>query len=162
MVRNWRMYCCLRLRETGLLTVSFLSIYLAFEPVEFCSLYIRFQVVQFTARFFIKVIRVWEVKQPKCWEAVEEPLERDIEYCRLFHSKHKPTMIVLYGTRCNAKSSLPRVTTGCADFSVALEQRSSTLGARPLLTPVAQKLCRCEHGVFTGRTCIHSRTLPRI
>jgi hypothetical protein len=26
-----------------------------------------------------------------------------------------------------------------------------TLVARPLLTPVAQNLCRCEHGVFTSR-----------
>jgi hypothetical protein len=26
-----------------------------------------------------------------------------------------------------------------------------TLVARPLLTPVAQKLCRCEHGVFTTK-----------
>jgi hypothetical protein len=26
-----------------------------------------------------------------------------------------------------------------------------TLVARPLLTPVAQKLCRCEHGVFMSR-----------
>jgi hypothetical protein len=32
----------------------------------------------------------------------------------------------------------------------------------PLLIPVAQKLCRCEHGVFTIRTCVHSRTLLRI
>jgi hypothetical protein len=31
--------------------------------------------------------------------------------------------------------------------------------ARPLLTPVALKLCRYEHGVFTSRTCVHSRTL---
>jgi hypothetical protein len=37
-----------------------------------------------------------------------------------------------------------------------------TLVARPLLTPVAQKLCRCEHGLFTSRTCVHSRTLLRI
>jgi hypothetical protein len=29
--------------------------------------------------------------------------------------------------------------------------------ARPLLTPVAKKLRRCEHGVFTSRTCVHSR-----
>jgi hypothetical protein len=30
--------------------------------------------------------------------------------------------------------------------------------ARPLLTPAAQKPCMCEHGVFTSRTCVHSRT----
>jgi hypothetical protein len=34
-----------------------------------------------------------------------------------------------------------------------------TLIARPLITPVAQKLCWCKHGVFTSRTCIHSQTL---
>jgi hypothetical protein len=33
-----------------------------------------------------------------------------------------------------------------------------TLVIRPLLTPVVQKLCRCEHGVFTSRACVHSRT----
>jgi hypothetical protein len=37
-----------------------------------------------------------------------------------------------------------------------------TLVARPLLTPVAQKLYKCEHGVFTSKTCVHSRTLLRI
>jgi hypothetical protein len=30
-----------------------------------------------------------------------------------------------------------------------------TLVARPLLTLVAQKLCRCEHGVFINKTCVH-------
>jgi hypothetical protein len=29
-----------------------------------------------------------------------------------------------------------------------------TLVARPLRTPVAQNLCRCEYGVFTCRTCV--------
>jgi hypothetical protein len=37
-----------------------------------------------------------------------------------------------------------------------------TLVARPLLTSVTQKLCRCEHGVYASRTCVHSRTLLRI
>jgi hypothetical protein len=37
-----------------------------------------------------------------------------------------------------------------------------TLVARPLLTPVAQKLCRCEHYVFTSGTCAHSRKLIRV
>jgi hypothetical protein len=32
------------------------------------------------------------------------------------------------------------------------------LVARPLLTPAAQKLCRCEHSVLKSRTCIHPRT----
>jgi hypothetical protein len=34
--------------------------------------------------------------------------------------------------------------------------------ARPLLTTFAQKLCICKHGVFTSRTCVHSRALLRI
>jgi hypothetical protein len=37
-----------------------------------------------------------------------------------------------------------------------------SLVARPLLTPVARKLCRYEHGVFISRTRVHSRTLLRI
>jgi hypothetical protein len=31
-----------------------------------------------------------------------------------------------------------------------------TLVARPLLTPAAQKLCRCEHVVLKGRMYVHS------
>jgi hypothetical protein len=34
-----------------------------------------------------------------------------------------------------------------------------TLVARLLLSPVAQKLCRCEQDAFTSRTDVHSRTL---
>jgi hypothetical protein len=37
-----------------------------------------------------------------------------------------------------------------------------TLVTMPLLTPVAQKLCRREHGVFTNRTCVHSLILLRV
>jgi hypothetical protein len=36
-----------------------------------------------------------------------------------------------------------------------------TLVARLLLTPVEQKLCRRERGIFTSRMCVHSRTLLR-
>jgi hypothetical protein len=32
-----------------------------------------------------------------------------------------------------------------------------TLVARPLFMPVAQKLCRCEHGLLASRMCVHSR-----
>jgi hypothetical protein len=35
------------------------------------------------------------------------------------------------------------------------------LVTRPLLTPVARKLCRYEHGVFASGTCVHSLTLLR-
>jgi hypothetical protein len=37
-----------------------------------------------------------------------------------------------------------------------------TLVARPLLMPVAQKLCRCDRGVFTTRTCVSFRKLLRV
>jgi hypothetical protein len=37
-----------------------------------------------------------------------------------------------------------------------------TLVARPLLTPVAQKLCRGGHVIFTSRTCVYSRALLHI
>jgi hypothetical protein len=33
------------------------------------------------------------------------------------------------------------------------------LVARPLFTPVAQNLSRCELGVFTSRTCVHSHSI---
>jgi hypothetical protein len=36
------------------------------------------------------------------------------------------------------------------------------LVARPLLTTVARKLCRCERGIFKSRTCVHSRTIIHI
>jgi hypothetical protein len=44
------------------------------------------------------------------------------------------------------------------------QQHSShvSLVARPLLTPVAQELYRCERGIVTCRTCAHSRTVLRI
>jgi hypothetical protein len=37
-----------------------------------------------------------------------------------------------------------------------------TFVARPLLTLLAQKLCRCERGVFASRIRVHSRTLHLI
>jgi hypothetical protein len=49
---------------------------------------------------------------------------------------------------CNRLPNIPR------DTRVKV-----TLVARLLLMPVARKLCRCEHDVFTSRTCAHSRTL---
>jgi hypothetical protein len=36
------------------------------------------------------------------------------------------------------------------------------LVARPLLMPVAQKLCKCEYDVFTSRMCVFSQTLLSI
>jgi hypothetical protein len=41
-------------------------------------------------------------------------------------------------------------------------QIKAILVARPLFAPVAQKLCRCEHGMFTSRKCVEYRTLIRI
>jgi hypothetical protein len=38
-------------------------------------------------------------------------------------------------------------------------QLKVTVVDRPVLTPVAEKLWTCEHGVFASRMCFHSRTL---
>jgi hypothetical protein len=63
-------------------------------------------------------------------------------------------------TKLNQKQAHPRVT---HSPNLPRETRVKvTLVARPLLTSVAQKLCRCEHGVFTGRTCVHFRMSLRI
>jgi hypothetical protein len=39
---------------------------------------------------------------------------------------------------------------------------TATLTAGLLTSPVAQKLCRCKHGLFVNRRHVHSRTLLRI
>jgi hypothetical protein len=78
----------------------------------------------------------------------------------MYHLKGNSNTIAYYGKRiksgagpppCNRLSQPPRDT-----------RVKATLVARPLLTPSAQKLCRCLHYVFTSRTCVHSRTLLRI
>jgi hypothetical protein len=71
--------------------------------------------------------------------------------------KRNPKTIIYCGTKWNQKHIHPRVTLSpnpSRDTQVKV-----TLVARPLLSIVAQELCRCEHGVFTNRTSIHSRTL---
>jgi hypothetical protein len=65
-----------------------------------------------------------------------------------------------YGTKIKSETDPPlcnTLPTSPRDTRVKV-----TLFPRPLLKPVTQKLCRCEHGVFTSRTCVHSRTLLRI
>jgi hypothetical protein len=74
-----------------------------------------------------------------------------------YHLNRKPIKIhCYYGTKitseaglspCNKSPKLPR------DDRVKV-----TLTARPMLMPVAQNLWNCEHGVFTRRMCVRSRT----
>jgi hypothetical protein len=71
------------------------------------------------------------------------------QYCYHIMIRH-PVIILLVFTAAIIRYSPP------------LHWVKATLVARPLLTPVAQKLCRWEHGVFTSRTCVHSRTLLSI
>jgi hypothetical protein len=74
--------------------------------------------------------------------------------------KTQPKNNHYYGKKLNKQQALPRVTDSPnlpCDIRVKV-----TLVARPLLTPVAQKLCGCEHGLFTSRTCVHSRILLSI
>jgi hypothetical protein len=60
----------------------------------------------------------------------------------MYHLKRNPTTITYCGTKIKSEAGPPRVTDSPNLPRV-------TLVARPLLTPVARKLCRCEHDVFT-------------
>jgi hypothetical protein len=73
--------------------------------------------------------------------------------------ERNPTTITYYGTEINQKQVHPRVVDSPNDTRNT--RVKVTLVARPLLTLAARKLCMCEHGVFTSRTCVHSRTLLR-
>jgi hypothetical protein len=76
----------------------------------------------------------------------------------MYDSKRNPT--THYGTKVKSKVRPLRVID--PPYIPCDTRLKVNVVARPLLTPVAQKLCRCEHGVFTSITCVHSRTLPRI
>jgi hypothetical protein len=76
----------------------------------------------------------------------------------LYHLKSNPTTITYYGTTMKSEADPPLCNRLSQPSPVTLEKKI-TLVARPLITPVAQKLCRCEYGVFTNRTSVHYRTL---
>jgi hypothetical protein len=81
-------------------------------------------------------------------------------FYRVYHLASKPKTIMYYGTKTKSDTDPP----SCSRLSQPpLDTRNKvTLVARPLLTPVAQKLSMCEHGLFTIRTCVHSGILLRI
>jgi hypothetical protein len=70
---------------------------------------------------------------------------------RTYHLKRNITTITNYGTKLNQKQVRP-----CFPHDIRVKV---TLVARPLLTPVTLKLCSCEYGVLTSRTCVPSRKL---
>jgi hypothetical protein len=70
--------------------------------------------------------------------------------CTIQKKKTKPT-ITYYGTEMKSEC-VPSCAMESPKFSV-------TLVARLLVSAAAQALCRCDRGVFTGRTCVYSRTL---
>jgi hypothetical protein len=70
-------------------------------------------------------------------------------YClySVYHLKRNPSTITYHGTKMKSEACPPpcnRLSQPPRDSRVKV-----TLVARPLLMPVAQKICRCEHGVFT-------------
>jgi hypothetical protein len=71
----------------------------------------------------------------------------------VYYLKSNPTTITYYGTKMKSETGPPCVMDSSnlpGDTLVKV-----TLVARPLLTPVAQKLCRCEYGVFmTTSFCV--------
>jgi hypothetical protein len=78
---------------------------------------------------------------------------------RMCHLKRNPTTIMYNGTKIKSEAGPPpcnRLSQPHRDTRVKV-----TLVARPLLTQGAQKLCTWERGVFTNRTCIHSRASLR-
>jgi hypothetical protein len=82
----------------------------------------------------------------------------DTPYYRMFNLKRNRKTITSFGTKIKSEAGPPP----CNRLSPRDTRVKVTLVARPLLTTAAQKLCRCEHSVFTSRTCVHSRTFPRI
>jgi hypothetical protein len=76
---------------------------------------------------------------------------------RTYHLKRNITTITNYSTKLNQKQVRPNVVfSPCFPHDIRVKV---TLVARPLLTPVTLKLCSCEYGVPTCRTCVPSRKL---
>jgi hypothetical protein len=66
----------------------------------------------------------------------------------------QPKTDTYYGTKMKSEADSPELP---HDSRVKV-----TIVARPLLTPVAQKLCRGAPSAFTGRMFVRFRTLFRI
>jgi hypothetical protein len=70
---------------------------------------------------------------------------------RVYNLKGNPMTITYYNTKMKWEHIHPHVIVSQSPRDTRLKV---TQVARPLLTPVALKLCRCEHGVFTSRACV--------
>jgi len=73
----------------------------------------------------------------------------------MYYLKYNPSTVTYDGTKIKLdpdpsyvidSPNLPRVT-----------ELQITIVARPLLTPVVQRLWRCGHGTFKSRTCVDFR-----
>jgi hypothetical protein len=72
-----------------------------------------------------------------------------VDLYKVYHPKRSRTTIIYYSTKIKSEAIPPTYTKPSnlprdAGFNV-------NLVARPLLTPLVQKLCGCEH----NRTCVH-------
>jgi hypothetical protein len=81
---------------------------------------------------------------------------------RLHYSKRNKASYRYYGTKTELEKGPAPCNTLSQPHRETRAKVKVILVARPLLTPVAQKLCRCKHGVFTSRTCVHTRISVRI
>jgi hypothetical protein len=79
------------------------------------------------------------------WPCSDSILSRRSLY-RVYHLKRSPETIIYYGTKLNQKQVHPHVM-NCPNLPRDTGVKI-TFVARPLLTPVAQRLCRCEHGLL--------------
>jgi hypothetical protein len=83
--------------------------------------------------------------------------------CSLQFKKHPNSSNVRTTAQITSETD-PHPLPTCVLYSSNLNRHTRvkvTLVARPLLTPVAQKLCRREHGECTSRKCVNSHTLLR-
>jgi hypothetical protein len=77
----------------------------------------------------------------------------------VYHLKCNPTTVTYWGIKWNQKQVHRRALNS---FKLHITWVKIAHVTRPLFTPVAKKLGRCKHRVFTSRTCVHSGTLLRI
>jgi hypothetical protein len=76
----------------------------------------------------------------------------------VYNLKSNPTTIMYY---CKKKQAGPPHIIDCPSLPSDTWIKD-ILVARPLLTPVVQKLCKCKHSVLTSRSCVRSRSLLSI
>jgi hypothetical protein len=74
--------------------------------------------------------------------------------------KRSPTIVMHCGTYIKPEAG-PSPCNSVPTSPVTLESKSPWLLGR-CSRQVRKNLCKCEHAIFTSRTCFHSRTLLRI